>query len=123
MYRLDVAKDREPRQYGEKDIPIYKNYRKLKDFQLESLNWLIKSWYENKNTILADEMGLGKTIQTIAFLFHLYSYESVIGPFLILAPLTTLQQWRREIEEWTNFNCLLYYDEGKYDIREIIQEY
>jgi SNF2 family DNA or RNA helicase len=54
MYRLDVGKEREPRQYGDKDIPIFKNYRKLKDFQLDSLNWLIKSWYENKNTILAD---------------------------------------------------------------------
>lgn len=57
-------------------------------------------------------MGLGKTIQTIAFLFHLHAHESVQGPFLVLAPLTTLQQWRREIEEWTSFNCLLYYDEG-----------
>jgi chromodomain-helicase-DNA-binding protein 7 len=82
----------------------------LKDFQLESLNWLIKSWHENRNTILADEMGLGKTIQTISFIFHLHAHENVLGPFLILAPLTTLHQWRREIEEWTTFNCLLYYD-------------
>ena len=55
-------------------------------------------------------MGLGKTIQTIAFLYHLYTYENVTGPFLVLAPMTTLQQWRKEIELWTGFNCLLYYD-------------
>lgn len=68
-------------------------------------------------------MGLGKTIQTIAFLYHLHTYENVIGPFLVLAPLTTLNQWRREIEEWTNFNCLLYYDEANASVREIIQDY
>lgn len=100
LYRLDVGKDsdgkpKQPRQYGDKDIPIFKNYRQLKPFQLESLNWLISSWYQNRSTILADEMGLGKTIQTIAFLYHLHTYEGMIGPFLILAPLTTLPQWRR----------------------------
>jgi len=67
-------------------------------------------------------MGLGKTIQTIALLYHLHNQEKVSGPFLILAPLTTLQQWRREIEDWTNFNCLLYYDEGNSDMREIIRQ-
>lgn len=66
-------------------------------------------------------MGLGKTIQTISFLYHLNSKEGVLGPFLILAPLTTLHQWRREIEDWTNFNCLLYYDEGPSKVREIIR--
>jgi len=54
LYRLDAASKNTPRQYGEKDIPIFKNYRKLKDFQLESLNWMIKNWYENRNSILAD---------------------------------------------------------------------
>ena len=54
MYLLDANQKGTPREYGNQDIPIYKNYRKLKDFQLESLNWLIKSWYDNRNTILAD---------------------------------------------------------------------
>ena len=94
LYLLDGL-GKEPRVYGGKDIPIFKNYRMLKDFQLESLNWLIKNWYENRNGILADEMGLGKTIQTISFLYHLHTYENVLGPFLVLAPLTTLPQWRR----------------------------
>lgn len=35
-------------------------------------------------------MGLGKTIQSIAFLYHLYNAENVKGPFLIIAPLSTL---------------------------------
>jgi chromodomain-helicase-DNA-binding protein 7 len=93
----------------------------LKEFQLESLNWLIRNWHEGRNSILADEMGLGKTIQTISFLYHLHSHEQATGPFLVLAPLSTLHQWRREVEEWTNFNCLLYYDEGSAEVREVIR--
>ena len=85
----------------------------LKNFQLESLNWLISNWHLHRNSILADEMGLGKTIQAIAFLWHLREKEKAIGPFLVIAPLSTLQQWRTLIEQWTYFNCLLYYDEGR----------
>lgn len=58
-------------QYNLKTQPIFKDRKLLRDYQLESLNWLIQSWYAKRNVILADEMGLGKTIQTIAFLHHM----------------------------------------------------
>jgi len=35
---------------------------KLRDYQLDSLNWLIGLYETGINGILADEMGLGKTI-------------------------------------------------------------
>ena len=35
----------------------------LRDYQMQSLNWMIYSWFNNTNIILADEMGLGKTVQ------------------------------------------------------------
>jgi hypothetical protein len=47
-------------------------------------------------------MGLGKTVQAIAFLNHLYTFENSRGPFLVIAPLTTLEHWRRTIEDWTD---------------------
>jgi SNF2 family DNA or RNA helicase len=124
-YKLYLLGQKEgaARVYEDPNVPVFKNYRRLKDFQLESLNWMIQNWHEDRNCILADEMGLGKTIQTISFLSHLRSYEGVIGPFLVLAPLTTLGQWRREIEEWTDFNCLLYYDEEGAKAKEKIQDY
>jgi chromodomain-helicase-DNA-binding protein 7 len=68
------------------------------------------SWYEKRNVILADEMGLGKTIQTTAFLNHLYCFEPAKGPFLVIAPLSTLEHWKRTVNEWTNLNGVLYYD-------------
>jgi SNF2 family DNA or RNA helicase len=32
----------------------------------------------------------------------------VRDPMLIVAPLTTLGHWRREIETWTTMNCICY---------------
>lgn len=34
----------------------------LRDYQIESLNWMVSAWNSSRNVILADEMGLGKTI-------------------------------------------------------------
>ena len=53
---------REVHQYVPSTQPIFKERRLLRDYQLQSLNWLISSWYDNRNVILADEMGLGKTV-------------------------------------------------------------
>lgn len=119
LYMVDDRAEPDPY----KESPVYLNYQQLKPFQLESLNWLVSNWHQRRNSILADEMGLGKTIQAIAFLWHLKQKENAIGPFLVIAPLSTLQQWRTLIERWTTFNCLLYYDEGRGSNREIIQEY
>ncbi|EGR27208.1 myb domain protein [Ichthyophthirius multifiliis] len=88
-----------------------------------SLNWLIESWYNKRNVILADEMGLGKTIQSISFINHLYTFENVRGPFLIIAPLSTLQHWKRTVDEWTNLNALLYQDEKGQDGRNFCVNY
>lgn len=72
----------------------------MRGYQLEGLYWL-RSLYENGlNGILADEMGLGKTIQTISFLAFLREMES-FGPFLIVAPLSTLSNWIDEFSRWT----------------------
>ena len=46
--------------------------------------------------ILADEMGLGKTAQIVATLSQL-SDRGVSGPFLIVAPLSTIGHWAREV--------------------------
>jgi chromodomain-helicase-DNA-binding protein 7 len=42
-------------------------------------------------------MGLGKTIQSIAVLFHLYRVLNFQGPFLVIAPLSTLEHWKRTV--------------------------
>eukprot|EP00026_Physarum_polycephalum_P000248 Phypoly_transcript_00248.p1 GENE.Phypoly_transcript_00248~~Phypoly_transcript_00248.p1 ORF type:complete len:838 (-),score=136.55 Phypoly_transcript_00248:415-2928(-) len=72
----------------------------LRNYQLGGVNWMIGLWENGMNGILADEMGLGKTIQVIAFIAHLWE-KGVQGPFLIVAPLSTLQNWVNEFHRWT----------------------
>ncbi|CCE63956.1 hypothetical protein TPHA_0G01190 [Tetrapisispora phaffii CBS 4417] len=81
--------------------PSYIKSGTLRDYQIQGLNWLI-SLYENKlSGILADEMGLGKTLQTISFLGYLRYHKQVDGPFLVIVPKSTLDNWRREFKKWT----------------------
>ena len=47
------------------------------------------------------QMGLGKTAQSIAVLEYQRQNLGCRGPFLVVAPLTTLGHWYREIETWT----------------------
>ena len=53
--------------------------------------------------------GLGKTVQTIGFLSHLRQ-KGVLGPYLIVGPLSTLPNWVSEFERWCpSFPVLLYH--------------
>lgn len=72
---------------------------KLKSYQLKGVKWLISLWQNGLNGILADQMGLGKTIQTIGFLSHLKS-KGLDGPYLVIAPLSTLSNWINEISRY-----------------------
>lgn len=61
---------------------------------------LFQCLYENGvNGILADEMGLGKTVQCIAMMAHLVNM-GVPGPYLVVAPLSTLPNWQSEFERF-----------------------
>lgn len=90
------------------ESPSFVKSGKLRDYQVQGLNWLI-SLHENKlSGILADEMGLGKTLQTISFLGYLRYVKQIEGPFLIIVPKSTLDNWRREFLKWTpNVNVLV----------------
>lgn len=98
----------------------YKNGNQLREYQLEGLNWLLFNWYNRRNCILADEMGLGKTIQSITFLYEIL-LTGIRGPFLIIAPLSTITNWEREFRTWTDLNVVVYH--GSLVSRQMIQQY
>ncbi|XP_026539731.1 chromodomain-helicase-DNA-binding protein 8 isoform X2 [Notechis scutatus] len=98
----------------------YKNGNQLREYQLEGVNWLLFNWYNRQNCILADEMGLGKTIQSIAFLEEVYNV-GIRGPFLVIAPLSTITNWEREFNTWTEMNTIVYH--GSLASRQMIQQY
>ena len=73
---------------------------KLKEYQVKGLEWMVSLHNNNLNGILADEMGLGKTIQTIGLITYLMEKKGVMGPFLIIVPLSTLSNWMLEFQRW-----------------------
>ncbi|MEQ2163856.1 hypothetical protein GOODEAATRI_000349 [Goodea atripinnis] len=98
----------------------YKNGNTLREYQLEGVNWLLFNWYNRQNCILADEMGLGKTIQSITLLSEVYA-TGIQGPFLVIAPLSTITNWEREFSTWTHMNAIVYH--GSLASRQMIQQY
>lgn len=67
---------------------------KLFPFQQQCLDFLLKT---NGNTLITDEMGLGKTAEAISFIAHNPSDKL---PAIVVAPLVTLVNWKREIERF-----------------------
>lgn len=105
-------------------VPTFLNNKELRDYQKVSLHWMIGHRYASPNPvhcILGDEMGLGKTAQSIAVLAYQRQFGDSRGPFLVLAPLTTLGHWQREIEAWTDMNCVVY--AGSAVDRSVIQKH
>lgn len=81
----------------------------LRDYQVKGIRWLISLYRNGISGILADQMGLGKTVQTIGLLAHLRR-QKVYGPFIIIAPLSTLSNWVSEFERWCpEIKALLYH--------------
>lgn len=97
---------------------------KLRDYQKIGVEWLLALDSEGISGILADEMGLvrfsyyyfplgvmtdqgqGKTLQTITFLATLME-TGTWGPFLIVCPLSVLQNWINEFKRFFFFSLFL----------------
>lgn len=110
-----------PDQWKQMDkTPVYKGNNTLRAYQLEGLNWLKYSWFKGNNCILADEMGLGKTIQSLTFVQSVHEF-GIRGPFLVIAPLSTIPNWQREFESWTDLNVIVYH--GSATSRQMLNDY
>ncbi|MBO6121183.1 MAG: hypothetical protein J6Q49_04920 [Kiritimatiellae bacterium] len=87
----------------------------LRDYQARGVEWISFLTDNGFGALLADDMGLGKTIQTIAWILrgHLGRGRSPSGPrsprrgdptdgcpFLVVAPLTLLSNWRHEFAKF-----------------------
>ncbi|XP_063295908.1 chromatin-remodeling ATPase INO80 [Pelobates fuscus] len=95
---------------------------KLKGYQLKGMNWLANLYEQGINGILADEMGLGKTVQSIALLAHLAERENIWGPFLIISPASTLNNWHQEFSRFVpKFKVLPYW--GNPHERKVIRKF
>ncbi|GAB0496128.1 hypothetical protein MMPV_007438 [Pyropia vietnamensis] len=104
-----------------REQPTFKNEGVLRPYQVEGHNWLVSCWFQRRGCILADEMGLGKTIQSVSLLHFLFTERNIRGPFLVLAPLSTLGHWAREIDTWTGLNAIVYH--GNSESRNVIHRH
>ncbi|RAR14376.1 helicase SWR1 [Stemphylium lycopersici] len=86
----------------------------LKEYQLKGLNWLVNLYEQGINGILADEMGLGKTVQSISVMAYLAERYNIWGPFLVIAPASTLHNWQQEISRFVpDLNVIPYWGTAK----------
>lgn len=73
----------------------------LKEHQLHGVAWLQHLWRHSpaacRGALLADDMGLGKTIQLLTFMAAAIEREPGIDPFLVVAPVSLLENWKEEI--------------------------
>ena len=67
-------------------------------YQQDGFRWISHMLEECGGCILGDEMGLGKTMQVIAEMLHLKGRGAV--PMLVVAPVSLLANWQREIERF-----------------------
>lgn len=84
--------------------------RKLKSFQLEGLDWMLKQEKSQwKGGLLGDEMGMGKTIQAVSLIM---SDHPAKDPTLVVVPPVALLQWQNEIERYTDgkLQVLIYHN-------------
>ncbi|SMR56678.1 unnamed protein product [Zymoseptoria tritici ST99CH_1E4] len=86
----------------------------LKEYQVKGLNWLVNLYEQGINGILADEMGLGKTVQSISVMAYLAEVHNIWGPFLVIAPASTLHNWQQEISRFVpSIKVLPYWGSAK----------
>lgn len=93
----------------------------MRTYQVDGMVWISSLWENGLNGILADEMGLGKTCQTIAFFAHLYGM-GVTGPFIVVAPLSTVPNWQREFKRFAPTIPTVLYHGSKEERRAIREE-
>ncbi|CDR98790.1 probable ISW2-ATPase component of a two subunit chromatin remodeling complex [Sporisorium scitamineum] len=104
---LKEGDDEEEGAFVFNESPAYVKGGKMRDYQIQGLNWMISLYHNGINGILADEMGLGKTLQTISFLGYLRDFRDTPGFHLVVVPKSTLDNWYREFHRWVpGFNVV-----------------
>jgi superfamily II DNA or RNA helicase len=124
LYRLfTMANDNEFLRFDSRlvqkldDILFEKELAKLEKKYVEDFSFLKASLYPyqkeginfalfKKASIIADEMGLGKTLQAICIAIlkkKVFQFSKVI----IICPTSLKEQWKREIEKYTDENAVI----------------
>ena len=99
----DVTKEQNylPKHLALEENPYLQKEFKLKDHQVEGIAWLQNLAKNAKGGLLADDMGLGKTLQVLYMLdWHSRFNNAANKPYLIVAPVSLLENWVREYKRF-----------------------
>lgn len=89
------------------EIPTKLN-AKLYSYQKTGYFWMRYMLEENLGCILGDEMGLGKTLQIITLMLDFKQKGNT--PMLVVAPVSLLQNWKRECEKFApDIKCCVHH--------------
>ena len=90
-----------PKQLALEENPYLEKEFSLKDHQVEGIAWLQNLAKNAKGGLLADDMGLGKTLQVLYMLdWHSRFKNNSNKPYLIVAPVSLLENWVREYKRF-----------------------
>lgn len=78
---------------------------RLRDYQLQGLEWLVFLHENRFGGLLCDDMGLGKTHQVMGLMAWLVSIKNEKRPFLVVCPTTVISHWERKIREHAPVLC------------------
>lgn len=85
------------------EVTNLENKISLMEHQKEGISWLQSLFKENlAGGLLADDMGLGKTLQLLYFIEWHSQHCSDNKPYLIVAPVSLLENWENEYQKFFN---------------------
>jgi non-specific serine/threonine protein kinase len=88
----------------------------LRDYQRVGFGWLSFLAEHDLNGCLADDMGLGKTVQALALVqgLHEKGTAGTEGASLVVAPVSTLQNWKAEAARFTpSLRTIVHHGSGR----------
>jgi hypothetical protein len=91
----DLVADREADRVADEAVPATFQAT-LRPYQCRGLSWLAFTSRRHLGACLADDMGLGKTVQLLALLAWERAEQQILGPTLLVAPMSVVGNWQRE---------------------------